>query len=182
MQLSRSEQKRRVKEVEKLVKELASLSGAALADAPCLAEIREMLHESRTMKGGAKKRQLKYITKLLKDEPLDELYKFLAEKKSPALSEKQQLHELEYLRDTLIDEAINLHKERQADFTILEENWTGNILLAIEERFSSVDIKSLSRLSAIFARTRQVRHSREIFRILKAAWEKDKRNTTIKEQ
>jgi ribosome-associated protein len=169
MQLSRSEQKRRIKEIEQLVKELVGLPKTALANLPCDPDLLSYFQEAQTMKGGARKRQLKYLTKLLKDEPLQELYGFLLERKGSNLAEKSKFHELEYLRDRLLDEAINKRKVLRSSQMELPETWSGEAIAEITVRLPGIDAIALSRLSSIFARTRQIRHSREIFRLLKGA-------------
>lgn len=169
MQLSRSEQKRRIKEIEQLVKELVELPKTALDKLPCDPELLSYFQEAQTMKGGARKRQLKYLTKLLRGESLLELYDFLSRRKGSNLEEKSKFHELEYLRDRLLDEAIRKRKILRSEQMELKETWSGETLLSITKKFPGIDRVALSRLSAIFARTRQIKHSREIFRLLKAA-------------
>ncbi len=169
MQLSRSEQKRRIKEIEQLVKELVDLPKTVLDNLPCEPELLSSFQEAQAMKGGARKRHLKYLTKLLKGESLHELYAFLSKRKGNNLDEKRKFHELEYLRDRLLDEAISKRKVLRSEQRELEETWSGETISEITRKFPEIDSIALSRLSAIFARTRQIRHSREVFRLLKAA-------------
>jgi len=89
MELSRSEQKRRVKQLGKLVVELADLPPVLLNKLPAEEEVRLLLKEVADLKGGARKRQLKYITKLLRNEPVEELYSFLAERRGTNLVKKK---------------------------------------------------------------------------------------------
>jgi len=175
--LSRSEQKRRIKEVEKLVRELATLPGAVLAKLPCEEEVIQLLQEAGSLKAGAGKRHLKYITKILKNEPLEELYAFLSKRKGAALEETKQLHELEYLRDTLLDEAISRRQELRASQEELPEIWDSECIENIQQQLPEIDTVALSRLAALFARTRQPRHSREVFRLLRAAREQHERSS-----
>ncbi|MCI5220604.1 MAG: DUF615 domain-containing protein, partial [Candidatus Electrothrix sp. LOE2] len=81
MQLSRSEQKRRAKQVEKLVVELAALPAGLLGELPVDEEVRLLFREIAGLKGSSRKRQIKYITKLLRDAPTEELYAFLEKRK-----------------------------------------------------------------------------------------------------
>ncbi|MCI5124952.1 MAG: DUF615 domain-containing protein, partial [Candidatus Electrothrix sp. AR5] len=74
MKLSRSEQKRRAKQVEKLVVELAALPASQLAKLPVDKDIRLLFQEVASLKAGSRKRQLKYITKFFRDAPTEELY------------------------------------------------------------------------------------------------------------
>lgn len=171
MKISRSEQKRRVKELEALVHQLVALPGSVQTKAPCSAEVQELIKETGALKGGARKRQIKYITKLLKVEPADELYDFLTRQRGTALVEKKMLHEVEYLRDTLLNEAIEQRRicaESQADFT---EHWSSETIREILKKYPHADGSTMQRLSFLFARTRSIKHSRELFRYLRSVQE-----------
>lgn len=176
MQLSRSEQKRRIREIEQLVRELVELPAQVLNKLPCDRELVVLFKETRSLKGGARKRQIKYLTKILKNEPVTNLYAFLSERKGVALQRKNQFHELEYMRDNLLDEAIARRKVFRARQQELPEVWESTVLEEIGAQLPTVDLIALSRLAAIFARTRQARHSREIFRLLRAAREQVERD------
>ena len=65
VRISRSEQKRRIKEVEKLVRELAELPEPVLKKLPGDKELRLLFIETLGLKGGARKRQIKYITRYI---------------------------------------------------------------------------------------------------------------------
>lgn len=171
MKLSRSEQKRRVKELEALVQQLVALPMSLVDKAPCTPEVLELIKDTVTLKGGARKRQIKYITKVLKTEPADQLYDFLSQQRGASLAEKKMLHEIEYLRDTLLNEAIKerrLCTENQVDFT---EHWVSVTVREILEKYPQADASTMQRLSFLFARTRSVRHSRELFRYLRSVQE-----------
>jgi ribosome-associated protein len=182
IRLSRTEQKRRVKEVEKLVKELVELPVQQLSKLPCDNEIAGLFTDVASLKGGARKRQIKYITKILKNEPLEDLYTFVTQRKGARLRENKQFHELEYLRESLLDEAINDRKVLRSEQQELSETWSSETVAEIKKIFPLVDGVALQRLSAIFARTRQSRHSREIFRILQAAQEQATRSQNVTTQ
>ena len=174
--LSRSEQKRRIKHLEKLVGEMGQLPAALIDALPCSNEIKGYLREAKSLKGGARKRTLKYITKLLKndEESVEGLYKFMAEKKGNELRKKKDFHEIEYIRDSLLNEAIEkleMARESDEDF---EENWKSSVLEEIMKEFPEVDRMLLGRLAWLFANTRNSRHSREIFRILRASQEQNR--------
>ncbi len=175
MRLSRSEQKRRIKEVEQLVRELVALPEHVVQRVPCDREIRLLLTETQALKGGARKRQIKYITKSiskgLATKSLADLYNFLTERKGRELRDKKQFHELEYLRDSLLNEAIAKRKQAAAAQQELSEIWESVTIGEIKKALPMVDTIALGRLAAIYARTRQSRHSREIFRLLRAARE-----------
>jgi ribosome-associated protein len=120
----------------------------------------------------ARRRLIKHVTKLLREEDsVDALYQFLAERNGAALLKKKQQHELEHLRDALIEEAIAA-KEAQEDFS---ETWSSDTAAEIAAALPFADAHELTRLAFFFAVSRNPRHSREIFRILKAAQERSGR-------
>ncbi len=173
MELSRSEQKRRVKQLEELAEELASLPAAVLDSLPAGEGLRGQLLEAAGMNhDGARKRLIKHITKLLREEDSPEpLYQFLAGRKGDALLRKKRQHELEHLRDALIEEAIaarELAKERQEDFS---ENWRSRLAAEIAAKLPGTNAGELAKLAFFFAVSRNPRHSRELFRMLRAAQE-----------
>ena len=177
--LSRSEMKRRAKNVEDLVHELAALAPQDITSLPCDTEVRNEIGFARNLKGGARKRQLKYVTKLLRERPLEELYDFLAKKKGSALKKQREFQELEHLRNMLLNEAIDIGAEiLQQEGYSAEETEAGDLfadspaLNAITERFPDIDIQLLKDTAFQFAKTRNRKFSRELFRILRAASEK----------
>jgi ribosome-associated protein len=173
MQLSRSEQKRRAKQVEKLVVELAALPAGLLGELPVDEEVRLLFREIAGLKGSSRKRQIKYITKLLRDAPTEELYAFLEKRKGTELHKEKQTHELEYLRDILLEEAIAARREAKAEYLDLTEDWSSAVVEDIAAELPSVDRHELHRLAFFFAMGRNRQHSREIFRLLQAAQEKE---------
>ena len=173
MKLSRSEQKRRIQQVEKLVEELAALPACLLRELPVDEEIQELFQEVAGLKTGSRKRQIKYITKLLRDAPTEELYSFLEKRRGTALHKEKQVHELEYLRDILIEEAITARRKAKAEHLELTEDWSSSVVQDISQELPSVDQHELHRLAFLFAMTRNRLHSREIFRLLQAAQERE---------
>lgn len=174
--LSRSEQKRRIKQLEKLVDEMARLPAPLIASLPCDEEICDLLRQAFSLKGGARKRQVKYITKLLKNDPenIDSLYAFMAQKQGTAVQDKREFHEIEYIRDSLLNEALEQHRRAMENHEELEENWPSLVVQEVCSRFPRVDRMLLTRLAWLFARTRNRKHSREVFRILRAAREEER--------
>ena len=169
MQISRSEQKRQIKEVEQLVTALAALPATVIDRAPCLDELKVLLQETRHHKGGARKRHLKFLTKQILQQPLDELYHFLGEHRGQELAEQRQFHELELYRDALIDEALDRQRRCAQTQTDWGENWRSDILAELSAKLPTMDMPTLTRLAYLFVQTRNPRHSREIFRHLRAA-------------
>ena len=177
-QLSKSEKKRRAKGLEQLVNELASLSDRDIKILPCDQEIQDEIRSARNLKGGAKKRQLKYATKLLREQPVDDLYDFLTQKKGSALKKNREFHELEHLRNLLITESVKLYDDGMNNDGYISEMEPIDLLRqsvalkAIAERLPEIDKTLLKNTAMQFARSRNKKFSRELFRILKAAHEK----------
>lgn len=174
MEISRSEQKRRIKQVEQLVEEVADLPATIIAKIPASGEVRELFLETAGMKGGARKRQVKYITKLLKNEPLEELYTFLSSRMGAALEEKKAFHELEFYRDALLNEIIELHREAEEDGLDQNEEQSSRVAVEIAGKLPGIDTQALTSLAWLYARTRNRKYSREIFRQLRSAHEQKK--------
>jgi ribosome-associated protein len=170
MELSRSEQKRRIKRLEELVEALAALPSALIGQLPIDKELRGLLLEAAALgRNSTRRRLIKHVTKLLREEDsVDSLYQFVAERKGAALLQKKQQHELEFRRDALIEEAIAA-KETQDDFS---ETWSSDTAAEIAAKLPFANQHELTRLAFLFAVSRNPRHSREIFRILKAAQER----------
>jgi len=177
-QLSKSEKKRRAKGLEELVSELAALSPGEIAALPCEEEVLKEITGARNCKGGARQRQLKYATKLLRDKPVEELYDFMARKKGSMLKDKREFQELEHFRNLLVTEALQLYEEKRNDNGFLNENDPGEFLhgsetlQTIAKHLPEVNQDLLKNAAMQFARTRNRKFSRELFRIMKAALEK----------
>jgi ribosome-associated protein len=176
-QLSRSEKKRRAKSIEQMVNELATLPAGQIMNLPCEDQLKHELDRTKDLKGGARKRQIKYITKLLREQPIDDLFLYLEEKKGSSLKQKREFHELEHLRDSLINEAVQVYDQwlegGYGDTDVsLESIWESETMKIIKSRFSGIDYKMLRKLALQFARSHNKRFSRELFRMLKAANER----------
>ena len=176
-QLSRSEKKRRAKSIEQMVHELVGLPASEVLKLPCDGEIIEEISNTRGLKSGARKRQIKYITKILREQPTEDIFLFLQEKKGSNLKQKRQFHELEHLRDRLINEAVDVDDRwRQEGYSNTdvspEDIWESETLKIIRSRFPDIDYKMLRKLALQFAKNHNKRFSRELFRMLKAASER----------
>jgi ribosome-associated protein len=124
------------------------------------------------------RRQLKYATKLLRDKSVDELYEFLAQKKGSLLKKNREFHDLEHLRNLLVDEAVQHYEDMMHNDGYINENEPSDLfrkseaLNVIVGHFPDIDQALLKNAAIQFARTRNRKFSRELFRILKAALEK----------
>jgi ribosome-associated protein len=176
MQISRSEQKRRVKEVEKLVAELVKLPAHALAKIEDLEEVREGLVEAAQLEGSVRQRQIKYLTKRIALLPLEPLYELVGQYLGKELIEKKQQHTIEFFRDRLISEALLVEREAQEQGEEWGEGWSSKTVAEMQGLMPEIDPLTLTRLSYLFARTRNPRYSREIFRYLKSVQDLRQRN------
>jgi len=177
-QLSKSERKRRAKDIEQLVLELAALPEREIDMIPCDPDIQDEIHAAKDLKGGAKKRQLKYVTKLLRKKNVDDLFNFLARHKGSQLKSKREFHNLEHLRNLLIDEVMLRYEENVLNSRYIEEHdpidfsWQSEALDTICHQLPGIDREQLKNIAIQFARTRNRKFSRELFRMLKGAFEK----------
>ncbi len=167
--ISRTEKKRQAKQVESLTVELSRLSLSEIKQLPCSDELREELALAHNLKGSAGKRQVKFISKELRRISIDPLLAFLENKKGSKLKKNIAFHDIEKLRDTIIEEAINMYKDE--DFS--HDSLLPSIQVALE-KYPEADLNShsLQQSALRFARTRKPVHKKEIFRTLQAAQEK----------
>jgi len=173
-QLSRSEKKRRAKGVETLASELVKLSASEIKSLPCDDFLKSDIKEAQHMKAGARKRQIKYITKQLRELEIEPLLTVLAEKKGSKLKQNQTFHQLEHWRDNIITEAISYFHDAERDGTPFNESWSGPIIEKIAANFKNIDLRAIKIAAARYVKTRKPAFSREIFRIMKASYENEK--------
>lgn len=174
--LSRSELKRRAKSTEALAKELSELASEQLKKLPCDAELQEEIRLAQTLKSGARKRQLKHISKELRKIDPSELLDFLAAKKGSKLKKNMVFHELERLRDAIIQEAFDAKSIDAENETSQNPEWLSTSVQEAGERFpvGGLDLNSLQQSALRFVRSRKPVYKREIFRALQAAQERQK--------
>ena len=172
--LSKSELKRQHKQVEAAAREIIVLNDAELARLQLDSEIVEAARLCRTLKSGALKRQIKYVAKLLKQEKVDALLAELARMKGSRLAEHKAHHQAERLRDAIINEALEYHSFCLQDGVAMEMEWPSETLEHVVKEFVDVDELELRRSAFQYVRTRNKVHSREIFRLLRAAAEKQR--------
>ncbi len=178
--LSRSEKKRRAKNIADLSEELVALAKKDINKLPCDDFLKKELIHAQPLKAGARKRQLKYISKQLRTDDVDPLLAFLAEKKGSRLKQSNSFHELERFRDDLIDDALAIQEEAWFNKEQASEDWQSTTLSAVAHRFNNIDLNTLRQAAMSFARTHKKTHSREVFRILKAATEQEEMGKRLK--
>ena len=184
--ISRSEKKRRAKGVEKLVLELFELSAKDLAALPCEETVKDEIVAGLELRGGARKRQAKYLAKVLRQEAelAQEMLTFLENRKGSKLKEVGEFHELERFRDAIINDAIIIHDEQVEAGRIRQyRHRKGNSGAgrAIEEAMHALpglNPEELQKTALMYAKTRKPLYNRELFRMLKSALERSKFKNT----
>lgn len=170
--LSKSEMKRRFKQEEEAASELALLSDKHLKKLDVSQELKEEIVLCRNVKGGSRKRQVKYLAKLMRDENVSDILDFLAARKGSKLKENKLHHEAERLRDAVITEAIEEQQLCLKNRIPWEPDWEGYEIDALVARYP-IDSGDLRRTIHQYVKTRFHNHYKEVFRIVKAALEKD---------
>ncbi|SDP61768.1 dual-action ribosomal maturation protein DarP [Desulforhopalus singaporensis] len=170
--VSKSELKRQFKRVEEAAAELALLSDAELKRLPAGDQVKTEIKNCRDVKGGARKRQVKYLAKLIREEPIDAILDFLAEKKGSKLKQDRIHHEAERLRDAIVNEAIAHQQDCLAHDMVLELDWPGEITDQLARRCQAVS-GDLMRAVHQYVRSRKHTFYKETYRIIKAVLEKE---------
>ncbi len=169
--ISKSAQKRRFKDEESAAAELAMLSNKDLNRMSIGQNVKDEIIRCRGLKDGALKRQVKYLAKVMREDSVEEIFDFLAERKGSKLKDTKLHREVERLRDVIINEAIADQQACMQDGMVWEPNWSGEALDSFVQNFP-VDEGDLRRTVFQYAKTRLHNHNREVFRIVKAAVEK----------
>ena len=173
-ELSKSEKKRRAKGVENLATELVNLSATEITKLDCDDFLKKDIKDAQILKTGARKRQIKYITKQLRDLNIEPLLNFLQEKKGSKLKQNQSFHKLERWRDDIISEAIQEYRAAQHVEQPFDENWHSTTLEMITSELKNLDQKAIKIAALKYVKNRKPTFIREIFRVLKAAHEGQK--------
>ena len=178
--ISRSEQKRRFKRIEDVAEELAELTDKDLKTFPGEIEIKQEIKTIRGLSGGARKRQVKHLAKLLRQGlELDAIYDFLNQRKGSQLKEKTQLHEAEHLRDTLINEAMEDYQHCRSLQIEWEPDWQSEILGPAAAKFQGLDEDALRKTIYQYVKSHNKLYYRELFRMVKAAIDQFEMNRRI---
>lgn len=172
--ISRSEKKRQAKAVEQLAKELVDLSENDIGKLPCDDFLRAEILAAKPLKSGARKRQIKYIAKELRNSSAEPLLAYLEKSKGSHLKKVGEFHELERLRDAILTEAIEARREAQEAGERLNEQWDSATVNTALEKFPDLDAPAIKKSALRYAANRKPAHSREIFRMLKAAMDRQR--------
>ncbi len=169
--LSRSEKKRIYKQVEELAREVSNLSDRDLKTFPGGPVINEEIIATRGLKAGSKKRQIKYLAKLMRQGPLEEMYLFVTKRKGSNLHTKKQHHAAERMRDTLINEAMEAKKEYLVRQVPFELNWHSDYIEQLVDEYPGLKEGEIRTVIQQYVVTHNKAHYRELFRMMKAAVE-----------
>lgn len=169
--ISKSAQKRRFKDEESAAAELALLSDKDLKKLAVSQTLKDEIIRCRGQKGGALKRQIKYLAKVMREDSVDAIFDFLAERKGSKAKETKLHREIERLRDVLINEAINSQQLCLQQGIVWEPDWQGEEINSFLQRYPT-DAGDLRRTVFQYVKTRLHNHNREVFRIVKAAVDK----------
>ena len=171
-QLSRSEQKRQAKGLEELAAELVELPLADIKRLPCDDALKGEIRSAGALKAGARKRQIKFIAKQIREIDFEPLFQFLSEHKGSKLKRDRSFHELERLRDEIISEAIEAAKKGEGHGEGLDSSWESESITTVTRQFPELDHLAVKSAAIKFSRSHKPLFSREIFRLLKSAMEK----------
>ncbi len=169
--ISRTEQKRRAKMIEQLARELVELSPAQLAKLPCDDFIREEIILAGPLKGGARKRQTKFVAKELRHSDPEPLLSFLEESKGSKLKKDREFHELERLRQDILSEAIEAFQKAQTGGIPVDSDWQSKVAATAKETYPGLDLATINQAARRYARIRKPSYGREVFKLLRAAKE-----------
>jgi ribosomal 50S subunit-associated protein YjgA (DUF615 family) len=178
--VSRSEKKRLAKNIEEIAKELVVLSPAHIKKLPADDLLKAELSNSRDLKGGALKRQTKFIAGMLREREseTEAILAFLTERKGSHLKQAGEFHELERLREDIITEVLLAREEAWHNHEQLTESWHSDTIVAAHRRFPALDPNALKKSALRYAATRKPVHRREMFRQLHAAMERQQFSET----
>jgi len=167
--ISKSERKRRCQWQEELALVLANLTDNDLLALPADTETLQAIRDSRPLKGGARKRQIKYLAKLLREREVTAMHAFLEERKGSRLRTNQRQHKAEHLRDIFINAAISALEESRFQQIPWDGQWQSDALAEFLAAHPRLDGREIRQLAASYAQSRNRLYYRELFRLIKAA-------------
>lgn len=120
---SRSQLKRESSAVQELGEELCKLSGQVLLDLGLDEQLREaVIVWQKTASREGKRRQLQYVGKLMRERDTREIFKALQNFKQDGAAASKALHELEDLRQRLMDDAPGVWSEVFSKFPDIDKH------------------------------------------------------------
>jgi len=173
--ISRSEKKRRAKALETLAVELIALPKRTIGQLPCESFLKDEILRAASLKGGARKRQLKYISKNLRQMECEPILDFLAAERGSRLKEKRLFHELESLRDKIVADAFEARRRAQEeDLPFAGRDWPSGAVDTACKIYPAAQELLLKEAAAGFVVTNKPTYKRELFRLLKTAEEESR--------
>ena len=167
--ISRTEQKRRAQGLEELAAELVALPLSRQQHLPCEERLRAEIISATSMQAGARRRQIKYLAKQLRMADPEPLLAFLETERGSRLKRDQRLHEMERLRDAIVNEAIAALSAPGWGSELPDWDGEGYALAQAAREFPGLDQAAIKIAARRYAKTRKPIYSREVFRLLKAA-------------
>jgi ribosomal 50S subunit-associated protein YjgA (DUF615 family) len=175
MNISKSEKKRLAKQVETLAKELIKLSSNELSQLfPDDKFLQDEIKRTSKLKTGALKRQTKFIASQLRQMELNDIFQFLEKKKGSKLNRNRLFHEIEKMRDEIINEALEVYNSCQCNIDETQKKWQGHAVTETLNRFPSINRNEINNAVIRYLKSRKMNFSRQIFRLLMAAAEQEK--------
>ncbi len=173
--ISRSEVKRRLKRIEDTAGEMAELTNSDLRTFPGNDEMKREIMTIRDLKGGARKRQIKHLAKLMRqqEEGLDAIYDYLQQRKGSQQKADQLLHEAERQRDAIVNEAIADFEECRRLQQQWEPDWKSAVIADVLGRYPAFDEQAARKAAFQYARSRNRAHYKELYRIVRAAMDQE---------
>ncbi len=169
--LSRSEIKRRFKQVEAAAHELAEFSNKDIAKLPGSDFFHDEIRNTRGLKAGARKRHIKYLAKIMREEPIEEILDFLADVKGSKLKENKMFHEAERIRDAIINEAIEARQDMMTAGYAWEPDWEGEELERVVNNLKHLDEDALRKTVYQYVKSRNSIQHKEMFKMIHSAIE-----------
>jgi len=131
---SKSQRKRELQQLLQLTEKALSLSDEKLAKTGINENALNALREARKMKAsGARNRQLKYVSKLIRSEDVSIIEKYLDEAEQSHINEKHFFHQLEKWRDRLIEEGDGALTEFLAEYPAADRQQLRTLIRAAQK-------------------------------------------------
>lgn len=175
--LSKSEVKRRFKQVETAAQQISEFSNKDIKRLPGSDFFHEEIRNTRGLKAGARKRQIKYLAKVMRDEPIEEILAFLVQSKGSKIIENQIFHEAERVRDAIINEAIEVRKKHKTAGIEWEPDWESETIASTIITLPRLDEDSVRKSVYSYVKSRNSIHHKEMFRMIHSAVEYKQRET-----
>ncbi|MGL6261349.1 ribosome biogenesis factor YjgA [Vibrio sp. WXL103] len=102
--VSKTELKRDMEELQKLGEELVSLKPSVLEKFPLSDDLRDAIKDAQRFTKEARRRQLQYIGKIMRNEDTEPLQAALDKVRNKHSQATAELHKLEQLRDRVVEE------------------------------------------------------------------------------